>query len=175
VGIYYLTGVLRGHEHTTSHDLESFFYVLYLFLHTYDGPLATSGDWPRQEMFVTGRTRRLSHVRNWPINLQSWTNGNYHSIANDKTGRMSDTDFVWDSLRVELPSYWRDEEAVSELVRAAYDVFWRPVEGTRTRFLRADVRHSELIDALEGWMQRHPQSTIDKGCQPPRKPKSSKK
>jgi hypothetical protein len=154
---YIATGVLRGHEHTISHDLESFFYVIYLFLHTYDGPLPFSSEWPRPELFVTGRARRLPHVRNWPANLQAWTTGNLDAVANDKTGRMADAAFMWASLSAELPPHWAGREDVHALVRAAYDVFWRRVDGTEMRFLRVDVKHAELVSALEGWLGRFPE------------------
>jgi serine/threonine protein kinase len=159
---YMATGVLRGHEHTVSHDLESFFYVLYLFLHTYDGPLPLTSAWPPPELFIGERTRRLPHVRHWPQNLQSWTSGNMDTIANDKTGRMSDEMFMWSSLRTELPKHWQQREDVRELIKAAYDVFWiySGVDGSHTRVLRTDVRHAEFINALEGWLIRFPEATI---------------
>jgi hypothetical protein len=158
---YMSISCLRGHEHTISHDLESFFYVLYLFLHTYDGPLPPSPEWPRAELFVAGRSRRLPHVRNWPLNLQAWTSGNLDAIANDKTGRMADADYMWDSLRAELPVHWRGREDVHELVRATYGVFWRGVDGTKVHILRVDVVHAELVHALEEWLRRFPEATAD--------------
>jgi serine/threonine protein kinase len=158
---YMATDVLRGHPHTPAHDLESFFYVLYLFLHTYDGPLPAHAHWPRPELFVSGRTRRLPHVRTWPPSLRAWATGALDAAANDKAGRMADADHVFSSLRTELPRYWRARADAHALIRVAYDVFWRAVEGTRTRVLRVGLNHQEFIDALEGWLREYPESAED--------------
>ncbi|KDQ09743.1 hypothetical protein BOTBODRAFT_58508 [Botryobasidium botryosum FD-172 SS1] len=122
-----LWGVDARHPHTFYHDLESFFYVLYLSLFTYDGP--------------------KSKPQPWPEEIQAWCGGTFSSMAAQKRRLMTDSETALTPLFYDGPSYWRENydriRDVIHLIHHTHDVI----------FASQDVpTHADFYRPLEQWL-----------------------
>jgi hypothetical protein len=127
--------------HFPHHDLESFFYVLYLVFFTYNGP----GSQP----FL------------WPAMLQRWNEGPLASIAEAKLSFMRERSTVAKCLS-EVREHWTQSTLlphVKHLVQRIYDALWYRYgvndlnQGRYER--RRDVTHAVIYTHLEEWAS-HP-------------------
>ncbi|KAJ7505389.1 hypothetical protein B0H11DRAFT_1904738 [Mycena galericulata] len=125
------------------HDVESVFYVLYLFFFTFNGPNTEDG---------------IPRGNPWPDEVREWTNGtSLPAMGRSKFGYFCNSRIVRWNLRDSTQPYWRDpssnkvHDAVYQLVDGAYTLMWT-VDPTFSSPAFAKRTPEIFIQYLETWL-----------------------
>ncbi|OZJ01338.1 hypothetical protein BZG36_05737, partial [Bifiguratus adelaidae] len=86
---YMASGVLQGQAPSVQHDLESFFYVLYLLPFSYNSPLPG---------------RRLD---DWPDTIEAWCTGDLYECGSRKKANILDDEWTFQQLKDNTSEEWR--------------------------------------------------------------------
>ena len=153
--------MLLGYRHTHFDDVESFLYVLLLFLFSYAGPLPKG---VLQDAHEKGFVRpigsgALPHMRRWPHKLAAWADGDPRNIASSKLLYIWSADGVqslYDDAEISdsLGNNWPEDlhSPIRDLLDEAFGVFGKSVIG---RQVRTQVSHAQFIKVLDDWLEKH--------------------
>ncbi|OZJ01663.1 hypothetical protein BZG36_05615 [Bifiguratus adelaidae] len=130
--------LLEKGPHELRHDLESFFYVLFLIPFTYDSPL------PRRQ-YVT-----------WKPKISEWCRGDMRTCGNLKRGLMMDRDQVLELLTEDTAKGWREEQETFleylGLVWRIYSIL-RPIVWMSDRADESNsLHHKDLLEPMTQWL-----------------------
>ncbi|KAN0081270.1 hypothetical protein V8E55_008894 [Tylopilus felleus] len=154
--------VLLGYRrHTHFDDVESFLYVLLLFLFSYAGPLPKGvlQDAHEKGFVLPIGSGALPHMRRWPQKLLAWADGDPWHIAASKffyiwSARgvqcLCDNAEISDSLRNNWPEDLRSP--IRDLLSEAFAVFRKTLIGNQER---TEVSHAQFIKVLDDWLEKH--------------------
>ncbi|OZJ01664.1 hypothetical protein BZG36_05616, partial [Bifiguratus adelaidae] len=136
-------------QHLVKHDLESFFYVLFLLPYSYDTP--------------HGTRKRIA----WPPEILNWCMGDLNICGSLKHSFMANEWKVFHHLATKLPLDWRNDKDLHHrllgLIWRVYSAInlavWAPPPGQRLALIKGgtpkevfEVDHAHLIGALEDWL-----------------------
>ncbi|OZJ01550.1 hypothetical protein BZG36_05569, partial [Bifiguratus adelaidae] len=130
---YMACGVLRGEEHSLKHDLESFFYVLYLIPFTYDTPF---------------QGRQSS--KGIPEVINNWCRGDLQQCGDLKKGVMGTPDRMLRLLTEQSAKGWRDEPEIFTQYLGLLWKLWKvllPVAWAFS-FDSTNISHEDIIQPL---------------------------
>ncbi|OZJ05613.1 hypothetical protein BZG36_01492 [Bifiguratus adelaidae] len=133
---YMAPSVMLGEEHKIHHDLQSFFFVLYLLPFSYSEP-GPSGE-PIQ----------------WPEFIQWWCQGSMLRSGSVKAVFFSKPASVLSTLVKDSASGWRKStfwfRRYVGMVMRFYSVLWHDEKE------RKDVTHADVIQVLQTWLDATP-------------------
>ncbi|KAH8115064.1 hypothetical protein DFH11DRAFT_1591222 [Phellopilus nigrolimitatus] len=150
---YMAISVLKGGNHGVREDLESFFYVIFLFFFSFRGPLPQG---VLKEAHENGYIKRLgdkgaayrTHILLWPELMQQWSHGSFSAIADSKRGFFEDKTEVGKAFQQRAMNGWDNEYAsMVVLFPRIYNMFVNdsPVPS-----------HDSFIGILRDWLKRFP-------------------
>ena len=154
--------VLLGYRHTHFDDLESFLYVLLLFLFSYAGPLPKG---VLQDAHEKGFVRpigsgALPHMRRWPQELVAWADGDPQTIARLKLLYLWSPDGIEflcgnSEIRNSLKNNWPEDlqSPIRSLLENTFALFNKSTNATPGK--RTEVSHAQFIKVLDDWLENH--------------------
>ncbi|KAF8434984.1 hypothetical protein L210DRAFT_3551514 [Boletus edulis BED1] len=139
---YISYNVLWGRRHTQFDDVESFLYVLFLFVFSYAGPLSVSELRKADEDGFAQPigSGRPPHMRNWP------------KTDDGITDVIQSTEFV-DCLEYNWPKELHDP--ICDLIEGSFTLFYESTLRTTAKGSRTEVSHVEFIDTLDTWLDMY--------------------
>ncbi|KAH8115099.1 hypothetical protein DFH11DRAFT_1591406, partial [Phellopilus nigrolimitatus] len=150
---YMAISVLKGGNHGVREDLESFFYVIFLFFFSFRGPLPQG---VLREAHENGYTKKLgdkgaayrTHILLWPELMQQWSHGSFSAIADSKRGFFEDTTEVEKAFQQRAVNGWDNEyESMAHLFPPIYNMFVTD---------SSVPSHDSFIGILRDWLKRFP-------------------
>ncbi|OZJ01555.1 hypothetical protein BZG36_05757, partial [Bifiguratus adelaidae] len=124
---YMASGVLLGEAPSVQHDLESFFYVLYLLPFSYDSPLP-------------GRK-----VNEWPDTIEAWCNGDLFQCGSTKKANVLNEKWMFQQLKDNTSDEWRRDHKLFYRLLGLIVRLYSPM---RRALLASEQVKQEAIDAL---------------------------
>ncbi|KAH7914938.1 hypothetical protein BJ138DRAFT_1142966 [Hygrophoropsis aurantiaca] len=152
---YMSINVLTNRNHRPSDDVESFFYVLLLFIFSYCRPQE------RQEQMLAA-TQGFTHTLGsgqpanlvvWPSKILKFSEGTYDDIAAAKTFMFNHSEKFLREAESGLVARWQNRDLVDtyyELLNECFDVF--AIEQEPGQVLRRVVTHSEFVEVIDAWL-----------------------
>ncbi|KAF8420926.1 hypothetical protein L210DRAFT_3573908, partial [Boletus edulis BED1] len=161
---YISYNVLWGRKHTQFDDVESFLYVLFLFVFSYAGPLSVSELRKADEDGFAQPigSGRPPHMRNWPKTYAGWADGDAKAIAIQKRFAVTSDDGITDVIQstefVDCLEYnWPKElhDPICDLIEGSFTLFYESTLRTTAKGSRTEVSHVEFIDTLDTWLDMY--------------------
>lgn len=131
----------RGYVHTSSHDLESIFYVLIWICIYYSGPLDTRRDFDSETVALADGTMAK---RSRPL-TDKWLNEEPAKLAMWKSSQMN----YFETILEEVHPYFAD---LKETLRRYHTALWNPAVLSATEVscrVGSRVTHDEIVAILE--------------------------
>ncbi|KAJ6485100.1 hypothetical protein C8R47DRAFT_1130791 [Mycena vitilis] len=135
--------VMRGLPRKHVSDVESVFYLIFLFFVTFGKP---------------GTDPFLNKTRSWHHSIVEWTTGSLRDMLVHKADffqypKAAFSEVVRKHTHPEWQEQGSTKSSIQDLITSAYAVVWQPVPQKPSTYINIGATAQELIKCLEAWLE----------------------